>query len=372
VNIPQFWNEGWAAAGNHLWQSTLFTVVAGLLVLLLRSSQARTRYWLWLGASLKFLIPFSLLVAFGNHLAPPRSPSGMPSSYYFATEVSQPLTPSTAPVVAPAASEAHQFGLARILPALAAVIWLNGLITVLALWRLRWRRVHSCLRKAIRLEQGREVESLRRIERISAMRRPIPLLLSPETLEPGVFGIFRPVLLWPEGISSHLSDAHLDAILAHEIGHLRHRDNLAAAMHLIIEAIFWFHPLIWWLGAQLVRERERGCDEEVVEMGNQPGVYAEGILKACEFCVASPLAAFSGVTGADLKKRIVRIMTGWPGNKLSPQGQFLLASLGAAAFAGPFVFALVNVPHVRAQLLVAPSGPPAILRGCLRETESTR
>ena len=52
---------------NHLWQSTLFAAVAGLLTLALRKNRAQTRYWLWLAASVKFLIPFSLLVDMGSH-----------------------------------------------------------------------------------------------------------------------------------------------------------------------------------------------------------------------------------------------------------------------------------------------------------------
>jgi bla regulator protein blaR1 len=54
------------ALGNHLWQSTLFAIAAGLLTVILRNNHARTRYWLWLTASLKFLIPFSLLAGVGS------------------------------------------------------------------------------------------------------------------------------------------------------------------------------------------------------------------------------------------------------------------------------------------------------------------
>src|SRR5271155_2714443 len=53
---------------NHLWQSTLFAVAAGLLTLAFRNNRAQVRYWLWFSASVKFLIPFSLLVSFGSHL----------------------------------------------------------------------------------------------------------------------------------------------------------------------------------------------------------------------------------------------------------------------------------------------------------------
>jgi len=53
---------------THLWQSTIFAIAVGLLTLLLRKHGARTRYWLWLAASLKFLMPFSWFVAIGSHI----------------------------------------------------------------------------------------------------------------------------------------------------------------------------------------------------------------------------------------------------------------------------------------------------------------
>ena len=207
------------------------------------------------------------------------------------------------------------------------------------------------------LREGREVEALRRLERLGGIRKRIELLLSPASLEPGIFGIVKPVLVWPKGISEHLQDAHLEAILAHEVWHVRRRDNLAAAIHMVVEAIFWFHPLVWWLGARLVEERERACDEEVLELGSERRVYAESILKTCEFCVESPLACVSGVTGADLKKRIVRIMTQRMANKLSFGRKLLLAAIGIAAVAGPVVFGLVNAPQVRAQSTQTTSAP---------------
>src|ERR1035438_2835696 len=67
--FPTFWSEVWTAPLiNHLWQSTLVVVVAWLLALALRANQARTRYWVWMIASVKFLLPFSLLVAAGEWL----------------------------------------------------------------------------------------------------------------------------------------------------------------------------------------------------------------------------------------------------------------------------------------------------------------
>jgi TonB family protein len=193
------------------------------------------------------------------------------------------------------------------------------------------------------------VEVLRRIEKFAGIWSPISLRSSHSSLEPGIFGILRPLLLWPAGISHRLQDAHLEAILAHEVQHVRRRDNLAAAMHMVVGAIFWFHPVVWWLGARLVEERERACDEEVLRLGSQPEIYAESILKTCEFCVASPLACVSGVTGADLKQRIVRIMTQRSVDKLGFLKKLLLVAIGAGAVAAPIIAGLINAPVATAQ-----------------------
>ena len=338
------------ALGNHLWQSTLCLVIAGMLTLILRKNHARARYGLWLAASIKFLIPFSLLVTLGAHLAGPRSVEGRQTAFYFAMEeVGKPFTPQAGPVISTVVHSTASASFVQRLPAILVAAWFCGFAVVLLLWYARWRRISAALREAIPLREGREVEALRRAERVAGIRKRIELLSSPSSLEPGIFGIVTPVLVWPKGISAHLQDTHLEAILAHEVWHVHRRDNLAAAIHMVVEAIFWFHPLVWWLGSRLVEERERACDEEVLRMGNRANVYAESVLKACEFCLESPLACVSGVTGADLKKRIVRIMTQRSAEKLSFSRKLLLAGIGIAAIGGPVVFGLINVPRVHAQ-----------------------
>jgi bla regulator protein blaR1 len=352
--IPKYLHVMWTAVapalGDHLWQSTLFAVVAGLLTLFLRRNHARARYWLWLAASLKFLIPFSLLVGIGAHLAWSPGPAGTNAGLYFAMEeVSQPFTQPTSSRGLPSI-DSHS--LVHLLPLILVALWLFGFVVVVSVWCLRWRQMTAAMREAVPLQEGREVEALRRVERMARMPSRIEMLLSSASLEPGIFGIARPVLVWPEGISEHLEDVHLEAILAHEVWHVRRRDNLAAAIHMVVEAIFWFHPLVWWLGARLVDERERACDEEVLELGSERQVYAESILKTCEFCVGSPLACVSGITGADLKKRIVRIMSERLAHRLSFGRKLLLLAMGSTAVAVPVVLGLVNrPPRILAQLL---------------------
>jgi bla regulator protein blaR1 len=312
---------------NHLWQSTLVAVVAGALALALRRNHAKTRYAIWLVASLKFLFPFSVLMTIGSRfewhtvaLAPHSAPAQVIEEVFVPAAVS-----TAAPVSVAAAS--------NLIPILLLVAWAMGFAGVVFSWWLRWRRVRASVRAAKPLSvEGSE-----------------PVLVSGGLMEPGAFGIFRPVLLLPEGISEHLAPAHLEAILAHELCHIRRRDNLAAALHMLVEAVFWFHPLVWWIGARLVEERERACDEEVLRLGSQPQVYAESILKTCQYYLESPLACLSGVTGADLKKRIVHIMTPGAAIHLALGKKLLLAVIGMAAIAGPIAYGLAKAPQNQSQ-----------------------
>jgi bla regulator protein BlaR1 len=349
-HLSTMWTAVAPGLGNHLWQSTLFAAAAGLLTLTLRKNHARIRFVLWLAASVKFLIPFSLLVNIGSHLAGLHAAAAANTGLYFAMEeVSQPFTRPAMSLIDPVAPSTVSVTLLQLIPAILAATWLCGFATVLCVWCARWRKVSRALRAAQPLREGREVEALRRLEHMTGMRKPIAMVSSRASMEPGIFGIARPVLIWPEGISEHLEEAHLEPIVAHELWHVRRRDNLAATIHMVVEAVFWFHPLVWWLGARLVDERERACDEAVVAMGSERQLYAESILKVCEFCLGSPLACVSGVTGSDLKKRMVYIMTERIARKLDFGRKLLLSTAGVLALALPIVFGVMNAPQVRAQ-----------------------
>jgi len=334
-----------AALTNHLWQSTVFGILAGLLTLALRNNHARVRYQLWLLASLKFLVPFALLVSFGSHF-------GWHKAYVHAAP---PLTierfgPVFAPVasayvVAPTKSNPTSF-----IPVLILILWLCGCAAVLIAWHVRWRRVAGIIRAARPMEENRVETALGRLG--ASMR----IVSSDAPLEPGVFGIWRPVLFWPAGISERLGDSQLEAILAHEAAHVLRRDNLAAAIHMVVEAAFWFHPLVWWIGARLVEERENACDHEVLRLRREPEAYAEGILKVCEHCLAAPLLCVSGVSGADLKKRIQSILAHRVGRELGWSRKLLLAIAGITAIAAPVAIGLLNAPASRAQ---TPAETPA-------------
>lgn len=301
---------------SHLLQSTLFAAVAGLATLALRKNHARTRQWLWLAASVKFLLPFSILVAMGTQVERQTAPAPPPAPLSIMIE------DAGAPIViAPSGPAPRNWT-----PTLLLVVWGCGTLAILLRWSMRWRRAAATLRDA----------------HVIGHLSGVPLLSSSAAMEPGIFGIVRPVLLLPAGITSRLSDAQLEAVLAHELCHVRHRDNLAAAIHMLVEALFWFHPLVWWIGARLVEERERACDEEVLQRGSEPEIYAASIFTVCRLCLESPLACVSGITGADLQKRIELIMTPRVVRRLDFGRKALLAGLAAAALSGPLAIGLMH------------------------------
>ncbi|HEY6490900.1 MAG: M56 family metallopeptidase [Terracidiphilus sp.] len=346
--------DAWRALGDHLWQTTLFGIVAAALGLLLRKAPARVRSGIWLAASLKFLVPFSLLIAMGSLLAPTHRANASlePASLYSVDTFSQPFTyaPGTIAVRMPGALETSSRNVMRWVLIGGTILWLAGMLAVLGAWARAWRRVGAALKSAQLAVGGGELVALRRLEAAIGMERPIPLLLSESALEPGIVGVLKPKLVWPRRISETLSEEQIRAILAHEVAHVQRRDNLAAVLHMVVEAVFWWHPLVWWLGKRMIDERERACDEAVVLLGNAPETYAEAILRACRFSIESPLACVAGISGAELKQRIQRIVAGEPVRVLGRGRRAALGGLGAAAILIPVVFGFVDAPRVSAGL----------------------
>ena len=342
MTFSSFWNEAWTAAlVNHLWQSTVVVVMAWLLALALRNNHARTRYWVWMIASLKFLVPFSLLIAAGESLrarmaAPIQQPAFADMMEQFTQPFAQAASHTTATAAYAGAAPAIAARHAEYWPLVLLAIWFCGALAIVLSWTRSWWRVRNLVHASSAMTLLAEV----------------PVLSSPNLLEPGVFGIVRPVLLLPKGIDERLTSPQLSTIIAHEMCHVRRHDNLTATIHMVVAAIFWFHPAVWWIKARLLEEREQACDEAVLLSGNDAPLYAESILNVCKFYVESPLACVSGITGADLKRRIVRIMTEHVARKLDLSRKLLLVVAGIIAVATPVIFGLVHINHVHAQTTV--------------------
>ena len=178
----------------HVWQSTFFACAAWLVALSLRANQAQVRYWVWFTASTKFLIPFSWLVGLGA-LVPHRAAPAVGTEWMTAVEeFSQPFTfPAAATRVARVAgvTENGYFEVA------VWALWACGFAAIAICWSLRWRRVHALRRSA-------------RVFSVSTtLEIPVPVTSVPDLVEPGVFGVLRPVLLLPECIAERLDNTQL-------------------------------------------------------------------------------------------------------------------------------------------------------------------
>jgi beta-lactamase regulating signal transducer with metallopeptidase domain len=339
---------------DHLWQSTLCFGAAALLALILRRNSARSRYWVWFAASMKFLVPLAPLMTLGQQLAARATiPTLFASMKLLAPLASvmslgqhlgtQLLTPALMPTAAvdvglfsqglvpvDSASTAPTALTAPLLTWQQPVIgvWVLGVLVSAACWAMHWWRVRQLVR------EGRPL----------AISAPIPSRMTRASFEPGLIGIVRPVLLLPEGLMERLSAQEMQAILAHEFCHLRRRDNLTFALHMITQTLFWFYPLTWWLGRRLVNEREHACDEMVLAAGHDAGAYSASILKVCRFAIPGPLGLTAGVLGLDLKSRVESILDGCTTIPMSGARKLLLAATAAAPFIVPIGLGLLSSP----------------------------
>jgi bla regulator protein blaR1 len=299
---------------NHLWQSTFIAAAIAALAATLRNDGAHARYWLWWAASVKFLVPFSLLTLLGSTLGTAGAPP-----LELAVRMEQALGTFAEPMSATVSRT----------PVVLALlgVWALGFSAVVGTWISRACKVRALL-------QGSSPYTAA----LPAVATRPEVRTSQGLLEPALIGIARPVLLLPRRIAEHLSRAQLAAVLEHELAHWRRRDNLTAAVHMLVEAVFWFHPLVWWIGARLVEERERACDEAVVRAGHDGRIYAEGILNVCERYVASALKCAAGISGADLKRRVVEIARSKVMSELPLQKKILLGTFALSTLLVPVIF----------------------------------
>jgi bla regulator protein BlaR1 len=299
---------------DHLWQSTLFGTAVWLITLTLRANAATARHVLWLIASLKFLVPFSALYLLG-------AAAGLPTPVESQPPLLGLTTSAAAPVLAPAASlgAAHR-GSGAIFVAMAFVIWMLGMAWVAAGWLRGWRMARSLVRAA----------------------RPAPgvapdVHVTDAAVEPSVIRVFRPVILLPAALLGRLDAAELAAVLAHERAHVARHDVLVTHLHRLVETLFWFHPLVWFIGAKITDERERACDEAVLTDGHDPSRYAAGILAVCRHCAGAHAPLNVAAIGGNLTGRIAHILAVRRADPVSTLKAIFIITCSLAAAAVPFV-----------------------------------
>ena len=129
---------------------------------------------------------------------------------------------------------------------------------------------------------------------------------SPAASEPMVVGFVRPTILLPAGYLEHLDDAEREAMFAHELEHVRRRDNLTAALTEVACALFWFSPFHGLSRRRVLELRERACDEAVLDRGCETTAYVAALTRTCHAAIESP--AIACMSGFHVIERIESIM----------------------------------------------------------------
>jgi beta-lactamase regulating signal transducer with metallopeptidase domain len=361
--IADWSNWGWPLLANHLWQATLFSLLAFGAAALLTRAPARARYFVWLVAMTKFALPSALLffLAAGTGLDPHSLPLRELRAESGALAVSPLLSPVTHTSPSPLSAEqaARETGPSDSTKAepsrggggrvsgLLACLWLAGCAVLALSWFRKSRGLSSLLKKGVEVTSGREAEALRRVRSWFGMRRSVRLIVTPAVSEPGVWGVWRPVVVLPEGVSEGLDDDELEAVFMHELSHIERWDNLAGNFQRALCCVFWFHPVVWMIDRRLLAEREQACDDLVVRRGGANEVYANGIAKVCRYCMGWEVAGLAKVTGSDIKKRVERIITRRAGQRMSLPQATILAALSVGALTISLAAGAGNMPDRR-------------------------
>ena len=160
------------------------------------------------------------------------------------------------------------------------------------------REILECLATKVTELGMRVVPTIAKCERVAA---------------PIIVGVFKPTILLPVAILSELSPSQIEAILTHELAHIRRWDHVANLLQRIVESLLFFHPAVWYVSRCVSRERENCCDDMVLATGAEATGYAELLVRIAEmtqFQRPAPAAALaaSGAHPTKLRERVLRVL----------------------------------------------------------------
>ena len=212
------------------------------------------------------------------------------------------------------------------------------------------QRLRSALARPASAEWQQTLDRLRFRLRVS---RPVRLLISSWVQAPAVIGWLRPAVLVPVGALAGLPAEQIEALLLHELAHIRRNDYLLNALQSIVEALLFYHPAVWWISGHIRAEREICCDDVAVSVTGDAITYARA-LAGLEPSRPVPLRAAVAASGGSLAHRIARLVgqSRPASDTLSGPGMVAIAIL-----LGVTAFALFGQPAARPQFEVASVKP---------------
>ena len=150
-------------------------------------------------------------------------------------------------------------------------------------------------------------EMLRKMGLRIGLARPVRLLVSAIVQVPMVVGWLRPVVLVPVGALGGLPAEHLEALLLHELAHIRRHDYLVNFLQSVAEALLFYHPAVWWVSGHIRVERELCCDDVAVSVSGDALTYVRALAQLESYRPAH-IAAAVAASGGSLPDRIARLL----------------------------------------------------------------
>jgi beta-lactamase regulating signal transducer with metallopeptidase domain len=284
-----------AALLHFIWQGMVVAFLLWVALFALRKRSAQARYLAAL-AALEALAVLPVVTAVRVYTALPSSAMGTTNA-----------APIPADILKVAMQQAAASG--RWMAALetwALPVWSFGVL-VFAL-RAVWgcRRISAMRRRAV----SASADVLARVAEIGArmgLARPALVLMTDSAGSPSVVGWFRPVILLPAATLLGLTTEQLEAVLAHELAHIRRYDSLVNAAQILVETLLFYHPAVWWTSARIREERELCCDDLAVSSCGDALCYARALARLERLRMTAPPLAL-GSTGGPLAYRIRRLM----------------------------------------------------------------
>ncbi len=187
--------------------------------------------------------------------------------------------------------------------------WVLGVCLLSMRLLLGWVAIERLKRVGVRPVGGDLRTRLDDLARRMRIDRVVGLLESALAEVPTVIGWLKPVVLLPARACTGLSAEQIEAILAHELAHVKRFDHVINFLQVVIETLLFYHPAVWWLSRAIRREREECCDDLAVSLCGDRFVYARALTAMESLRGRAPgLAMAAGSRGSLLRRRILRLL----------------------------------------------------------------
>jgi uncharacterized protein (TIGR03435 family) len=296
---------GWSLV-HFVWQGVLIAVAAALILKLCRHQSASMRYVIACGALVAMLVSVTLTAALIDAPATDVSPTTTSSVSPAPAGTSDTLLPVHITHTAASADGSYARRVEALLPWIVSA-WLCGVLLLLARVTAAWWRVRRLHTVALSTPASSWQATANRIASRLGLARVIQIVELPQIDVPLVVGCLRPVVVLPIAALSSLNAAQVEAIIAHELAHVRRHDYLVNLMQTLAETLLFYHPAVWWLSARIRDEREHCCDDAAVAVCGDPVGYAAALAEL-EAWRGGALNLAAEATGGSLLARVRRIL----------------------------------------------------------------